>query len=365
MGGEAKVTMIPKSFDEETATAAASVNIWKYVFGFTDAAVVKCAVDLGIPRVIRSNGGDSIRLSQLSSALGCGQDQSAALRRIMRFLAQRGFFTYASRDPVDPEYSMTPLSRLLLEDDPHSMARFILLEAHPTMLGPWQNLARHVLDGTPPFVVANGEDVWLRATGDREFGRLVDDAMACDARIVVPAIAHGCPNLFQGIGSVVDVGGGNGITMSMIVKAFPPVKGINFDLPHVVADAPSWEGVEHVGGDMFKEVPKADAAFLMWVLHDWSDDDCIHILRKCKDAIPRDGGGKVVIVEGVMEEEGEEAQDELSGVRLSLDMVMMAHTKAGRERTRKEWESVITQAGFSRIHITAIAAVQSVIEVFP
>ncbi|KAI3898264.1 hypothetical protein MKX03_011332, partial [Papaver bracteatum] len=47
-----------------------------------------------------------------------------------------------------------------------------------------------------------------------------------------------------------------------IVKANPQIQGINFDLPHVVATASDFPGVKHVGGDMFTDIPKADA-FIM------------------------------------------------------------------------------------------------------
>ena len=56
-----------------------------------------------------------------------------------------------------------------------------------------------------------------------------------------------------------DVGGGIGSAAAEIVKSFPHIKGINFDLPHVVATAPMYDGVKHVGGDMFQAIPNADA----------------------------------------------------------------------------------------------------------
>ncbi|GAB2227888.1 hypothetical protein Droror1_Dr00009716 [Drosera rotundifolia] len=99
-----------------------------------------------------------------------------------------------------------------------------------------------------------------------------------------------------------------------------------------------------------------------WVLHDWSDDECIQILHKCKEAIPSDKG-KVIIVEAVVREIID--HDKLEHVRLMLDMVMMAHTSKGKERTFKEWEHVIHRAGFSRFVIKPIHAVQSIIVAYP
>ncbi|KAI4317486.1 hypothetical protein L6164_025356 [Bauhinia variegata] len=115
---------------------------------------------------------------------------------------------------------------------------------------------------------------------------------------------------------------------------------------------------------MFSSVPKADAAFIKWVLHDWGDEDCIKILRKCREAIPKENG-RVIIVEAVIEEGNINNEDKLKDVGLMLDMTMMAHTKIGKERTLKEWDYVIKEAGFSRYTVKSIHAVQSVIMAFP
>lgn len=98
------------------------------------------------------------------------------------------------------------------------------------------------------------------------------------------------------------------------------------------------------------------------MLHDWGDEDCIRILKNCKKAIPEDKG-KVILVEAVVEEE--DRSRGVNDVRLMLDMVMMAHTNEGKERTEAEWKSLLTAAGFSRYTITPIPAVQSVIEAYP
>lgn len=100
---------------------------------------------------------------------------------------------------------------------------------------------------------------------------------------------------------------------------------------------------------------------MQWVLHDWNDEECIQILKNCKEAIQSDKG-KLIIVEAVV---GEEKGDKLEFVRLMLDMVMMSHTEAGKERTSKEWEYVLKEAGFSSYTIKPIRAVQSVIVASP
>ncbi|KAI6677530.1 hypothetical protein NL676_038326 [Syzygium grande] len=320
--------------DEDDEEAKARVDIWKYVFGFTEMAVVKCAIDLGIADAMASHPEPSISLSQLSSSLGCCP---SSLRRILRFLVHRKIFRHHADDDA---YSQTPLSRRLLTRGENSMAAFILLESTPVMLAPWLNLSSHVAgasaEAPPPFVVAHGDDIWAYSAANPGHSKLINDAMACHARAAVPALAEDCPEVFEGL----------------LRKAFPWIRGINFDLPHVVSGAlPPCEGVVHVGGDMFLGVPKADAAFLMWVLHDWSDSECVQILKNCREAISESKSGKVIIAEAVI---GEKEDGKLTGARLALDMVMMAHTSGGKERTEKEWAHVLASRGRVRqVHYQA------------
>ncbi|KAK7848914.1 acetylserotonin o-methyltransferase [Quercus suber] len=225
----------------------ADVDIWKYILGFTEMAVVRCAIELGIPDTIESHG-SPMTLSELSSTLGCAP---SPLYRIMRFLMHRGIFKGTLNSQGSPGYAQTPLSRRLIKHGEHSMAALILLESSPVLLTPWLSLSARVLDD----------------------------------------------------------------------------------------DTSSFE----------------------WILHDWGDNECIQILKKCREAV-LENKGKVIIVDAVIEEA---EIDELTDVRLALDMAMMAHTNKGKERTLKEWGFVLGEAGFSRYTMKTIHAVQSVIEAFP
>ncbi|XP_071721553.1 acetylserotonin O-methyltransferase-like [Rutidosis leptorrhynchoides] len=342
--------IIPKVEEE------AQLEIWKFVFGFTPMAVVKCAIELGIPDILE-NHETPMTLTELASKLGCSQP---SLYRIMRFLIQYKIF---NQKPVSETsvigYVNTPLSQLLARNGKSRMADFVLLESSPVMLSPWHKLSATVLGHEESAFKAahGGVDVWKYAAMNPDHDKLINDAMACDARV---AVVKGCPEVFEGLKTVVDVGGGDGTALRLIVEACPWIKGINFDLPHVVSVAPTLTGVEHVGGNMFDHVPKADAAYLMKVLHDWGDEECIAILRKCREAIPKDGG-KVIIVEAVVGQE----DDKFSEVVLMLDMVMMAHTSKGKERTLKEWSYVIQEAGFTHYTIKHVQTYHSVIELYP
>ncbi|CAN0845686.1 Acetylserotonin O-methyltransferase [Linum grandiflorum] len=356
---------------EETTTDAASleVELWSYALGFTKMAVVKCAIELGIGEVIHSH--NPLTLSQLASILGC---DPSLLFRVMRFLVHHRIFEEKCVDGTSG-YVHTPLSRrLLTRQDGKTMIDVLLLESSPVMLAPWHYLSANVKltkdPKPPPFEQAHGKSLFEYTETYPEHSKLFDDAMSNIAKTTVPAIVKGCPDLLDGLKTLVDVGGGNGTAASLLVKGFPWIHGISFDLPHVVKVAPEIEGVKHVGGDMFASVPKADAVFIMQVLHDWNDEECIEILKRCREAIiskENGGGGKVIIVEAVvMDHEGKDGEkEEFEQVRLMLDMVMMAHTTTGKERTLKEWEHVLHQAGFTKVTVTPIKALQSVIQAFP
>ncbi|GMH02935.1 hypothetical protein Nepgr_004774 [Nepenthes gracilis] len=344
--------------EKQEDEAKAAVGIWKYVFGFVGMAVVKCAIELGIAEALEEHGGGPMTLADLSSAVGC---RPASVFRIMRFLVHRRIFKQTAQG--SPAYYQTSLSRCLLKQGASSMAAFVLWEGSRQALEPWHNLSGRVRDeDASAFEAAHGKDVWRYAAENPGHSKLINEAMACDARVAVAAIVSGFPEVFDGVGSVVDVGGGDGTALRLLVKAFPWIRGISFDLPHVTSVAPDCDRVKHVGGNMFEKVPNADAAVLMWVLHDWGDDECVQVLQKCREAIPG-GKGKVIIVEAVIGEKKED--DELEDVRLMLDMVMMAHTGKGKERTLEEWKHLIMESGFSRFTVNPLHAVQSVIVLYP
>lgn len=254
----------PTKADQE----AASLAMWEYATAFAPMAVVKCAIELRIAEVLESHGG-AMTHAELSAALG---RSPSILHRIMRYLIHCGIFekkkllTTGHEDPSPPfHYVQTPLSKLLMRDGQrNSMAALILLESSPVMLAPWHRLSfRALTDEASAFGATHGKDLWEFGSANPDHSKLFNDAMACHARSEMRAIVEHYPDAFNGIGSVVDVGGGDGTAMSILVEACPWIRGINFDLPHVVSMAPRRDGVEHVGGDMFDIIPKADAAFVM------------------------------------------------------------------------------------------------------
>ena len=100
---------------------------------------------------------------------------------------------------------------------------------------------------------------------------------------------------------------------------------------------------------------------VQWILHDWSDEDCVKILRNCRKAIPAKSG-KVTIVEIVLQPDGNGTFDELG---LVFDLLMMAHSPGGKERTELQWKKLLEEGGFPRYKIISIPALPSIIEAYP
>ena len=96
-------------------------------------------------------------------------------------------------------------------------------------------------------------------------------------------------------------------------------------------------------------------------MHHWSDEDCVKILKNCRKAIP-EKTGKVILVEVVLKPDGESMLDNTGFV---FDLIMIAHSSGGKERTEAEWKRVLEKGGFPRYNIIRIPALPSIIEAYP
>jgi len=141
----------------------------------------------------------------------------------------------------------------------------------------------------------------------------------------------------------VDVGGAEGALLTALIRANPSLRGVVFDLPHVVARARATvealglaDRIEVVAGDFFQSLPPADLYLLKQILHDWSDQQCRTILGHCARGLSP--GGRVLIVEMVIPDDGHPTAAQLVGLNR---LVMLP----GRERTRREYADLLSSAG--------------------
>ncbi|KAL6972192.1 Caffeic acid 3-O-methyltransferase 1 [Sarracenia purpurea var. burkii] len=207
-----------------------------------------------------------------------------------------------------------------------------------------------VLDGGIPFNKAYGVTIFEYHNTDPRFNKVFNQGMSNHSTITMKKILDTYQG-FEGLTTLVDVGGGTGATLNMIRSKYPSIRSINFDLPHVIEDAPSYQGVEHVGGDMFVSVPKADAIFMKWICHDWSDKHCSKFLKNCYDALP--DNGKVIVAEYILPV----APDTSLATKnvIHMDAIMLAQTAGGKERTEKEFEDLAKGAGFEDFRVMCCA----------
>lgn len=258
VGGSKNDAVLKVSADE-----AGKAHIWGLVLSFVDSMLLKCAVELRIPDIIHSHA-CPITLSQIATCIDSPSPDLAYLRRIMRFLVHNNIFTASTAPPPSTEtlYGLTPSSKWLLRDADLTLAPMLLSENHPSFMAPWHCLAACVKEGGVGFEKAYGRSIWDFASENPEFNHLFNDGMLCMTQIEMATAVAAYQDGFRTITTLVDVGGATGGAMAAVVKAYPHINAINFDLPHVVASAPPYEGVSHVGGDMFHSIPPADAIFL-------------------------------------------------------------------------------------------------------
>lgn len=190
-------------------------------------------------------GGPASTLSQIASHISDSTSPNIPyLERIMRSLVRKKIFTaHRSFNGGEALYGLTYKSRWLMWESKPILMPHILMENHPWPMAPWHYLSYCVRDGGIAFKKAHGRDIWDLAAANSEFNRLFNDAMACTAQVVTEAVLAAYTDRFACIGSLVDVGGGTGGVISEIAKSDPHIKGINFDLPHVISTAPECAGV--------------------------------------------------------------------------------------------------------------------------
>ncbi|XP_010935841.2 nicotinate N-methyltransferase 1 isoform X1 [Elaeis guineensis] len=278
------------------------------------------------------------------------------LQRLLRLLASHGVFTEHLSPSGVRRFSLTPVGQTLVsaassngggEDGP-SYAAYVLQHHQDALVRAWPRLHEAVLDpaGPEPFARANGgTPAYAYYGGDGEANELMQRAMWGVSKPFMDAFLNGHAAAFAGVRTVVDVGGSSGDCLRAIMQRVPTVqRGVNFDLPEVVAKAPKYPGMTHVGGDMFKAIPAGDAIFMKWVLMTWTDEECMLILKNCYKALPEKG--KVIACEPVLPEETDNSQRTRALLENDI-FVMTIYRVQGRGRTEEEFRQIGLSVGFS------------------
>ncbi|XP_030509238.1 trans-resveratrol di-O-methyltransferase-like [Cannabis sativa] len=355
------------------------VNVYKHMLSYASSMALKCAIELGIPDIIFNKGkGQTITLHELASALQIPPSRTSFLRRVMRVLVHSGIFSNEKQDDDDKEegeevYGLTPSSKLLLTNGNNngvpSVGGYVLAVLEPVTVTAFSLIGNWLKKDSPPspFHLANDEGLSLYEYWGKNvdgFGDRLDEGMESDSG-VLKFVLKDFKSTFEGITSLVDVGGNTGSMCRMLIAEFPHLKCSVFDLPYAVEanSHNSTPNLKFIEGDMFQTIPQADAILFKSVLSGCSDEECMKILKNCREAISKNGGGKVLIIDNNVIDSKKDEHQEMEA-KLYFDMLMMS-ALTGRERTKKDWEKIFFEAGFTHCKITHMFGLKSLIEVFP
>ena len=289
---------------------------------------------LGVADCVESG---SRSAADLAGQLNVNED---ALYRIMRLLASQGIFEECG----DRSFRNTEISNYLRSDVPGSLRALLTFWGSDYSYASLGQIVRTVETGKPAPILLSGNDSFEQLRRDPHPARLFDDAMTTMSRLVAPAVAAAYD--FGPWESLMDVGGGNGLLLSEILRAYPHLHGVLADQPHVLERAR-----EHkfLAGDLearasmqpcnfFESVPAGCRAYLMKsIIHDWDDEQSRLILSNCRKAVP--SNGVLLLVEVSLGAPNTPAFGKF------IDIAMLSLT-GGRERTEAEFATLLSSAGF-------------------
>nr|BAN63363.1 flavonoid O-methyltransferase [Carthamus tinctorius] len=332
----------------------------QHIYACLDVVAIRCALDLQIADIINNHDGP-VTLAQIAHGINSPSLNVDGLSRLMAFFVHRQIFDQVHQPEThEPLYNLNPCSKWLVKDSKTTIAPLVMVVTDVPLRSFLQNLSKSIAEGGTTTMKIFGLDFWSFLSVNPRSNEIFNEGMACRTRITMDALMS--KYRFDELkGTLVDVGGGLGAAINEIVTAYPHLNGINFDLPQVISTAPKYEGVTHVGGDMFESIPPADSIFIKSIMHNWGDTECIQLLKNCRNSIPIKTG-KIIIVDIILHHGGDNVFED---TRIAHDLLMLSSFGSGKERTEEEWKKILNESGFYRYNVIQIPALESIIEAYP
>jgi hypothetical protein len=288
-------------------------------------------------------------------ARDCGANEDA-MYRLMRALANVGVL----EEREGRAFALTPMGEFLCSDTPFSLRGFARFVGYEPSWKAWGEMVHSVRTGEPGFERAFGQNLFDWFVKHPDESAVFDEAMTGVSSTQAAAVAEAFD--FSPIAVLADVGGGRGSLLATILDRNPRMKGVLFDLPHVVAGAPPLlrergvaDRVRVESGSFLESAPAGvDAIIMKHIIHDWNDADSVRILQSCHRALSK--GGRVLVVEAIVPPPGQPGWAKL------LDLEMLALTPRGRERTEQEFAQLFAAAGFRLTRVVPTASMVSLVE---
>jgi ubiquinone/menaquinone biosynthesis C-methylase UbiE len=304
--------------------------------------------ELGVADHIEKGAAQPVRkLAQLTGA------HERSLYRMLRFTASYGVF----RETAHRSFEHTPLSAALMSDADGSF-RPAAQMFHRIFAG-WDGLDHAVRTGEPSFSHVYGQPLFDYIGSNPELAPIFDAGMTAFHGHETNAMLDAYD--FSDTKVLADIGGGNGSLLGAVLLKYPQMRGILFDLGHVVGRARvamQAQGLQErcsvVEGNFFESIPEgADTYLMRHIIHDWTDEQSVQILRNCRRVIPPQG--RVLLVEFAIPPSNE------ASVGKDADMLMLAFP-GGMERTDEEYRALFEQSGFQMSKTTPTSSAVSVVE---
>lgn len=275
------------------------------------------------------------------------------LYRVLRLLASVGV---AHQD--GEAFGLTPVGLLLRADAPHSMRDMAIMMGDKWTTDSYQLIYETLRTGTDGVTLAYGKHAFDLFKTDPEQGENFHGAMTSFTRILVEKLLEAYD--FAGVGTLADVGGGHGILLGSVLRRYPEMRGVLFDLPEVLAGAGVeldgvGERVRKEAGSFFETVPDGCDAYIMkHIIHDWDDGSGRRILSLMREKMA--ANGRVLLFEMVVPPGNEPVPAKF------LDIEMMANTKGGKERTEAEYGTLLESAGLRMTRVVRTKSPMCVVE---
>ena len=300
-------------------------------------------------------GGGAKSAAELAPETGT---HAPSLHRIMRTLASLGVLT--ERD--GGKFALTPLGEALRKDAPGCGYASVLTIGGPLFWRAWEEVLHSVETGKTAFEKVHGMPAFDYLAKHPDEASLFSQTMVGLHGPETPAVAAAYD--FSRFKTIVDVGGATGNMLAAILSRYPNLRGVLYDLPHVVREAPALlksqgvaDRVTIESGSFFDRVPSGgDAYILSHVIHDWSEKQCLDILGHCRRAMGPQG--RLLIVEMVLPP----GDTPHPGKLLDITMLVMP---GGEERTPDEYAALLAKAGFRLERVVPTASPVSVVDAVP
>ena len=284
---------------------------------------------------------------------GPTETDPSSLYRLMRTLASIGILT----EDAEHRFALTPLGESMKSGAPGSARSTILTFANPWWVSGFGELMYSVQTGKSGFEKLLGMPIFDWFAKNPEEASLFSETMVGFHGAEPPAVAAAYD--FSGLKTIVDVGGATGNLLTAVLSKYPESRGILYDLPHVVRDAPALiqarglrDRITIKEGSFFDSIPSGgDAYMLSHIIHDWSEEQCLQILNNCRKAM--NPSGRLLIIEMVLPEGNTSHPGKI------LDMMMLVGP-GGRERTEQEYGTLLDKAG---LRLTRVVPTQSAVSV--